>query len=293
MLKNLRIQYRFDRAMRRALFGKKGSGLTADNINDIFIGLGDDSLRAEDPFVTTVLESAREAQGPILQCGSNPLTLLLAIIAQHRSQFLWTLDHNTSSANIYRSLLERYDIRAGKLLCAPAEAFGDHLFYVMDYKRLPNNIELVICDGSNVLPNGLRGVVRRIDAQLSHRCVFLVRNTRRPKDLDFAAKWAKEKNAPFVVNDRAEPFVKVALRDQTEAADLMADRVLTVWGGSAEPEELLKPGGRLASSARPDKPLELETARGKRPGRSRPKSEQVKPNVEKPPQLAVPKAAKV
>ncbi|MFK7913577.1 MAG: hypothetical protein AB8B93_06650 [Pseudomonadales bacterium] len=235
---NLGIQYRFDRAIRRALTGPAKGSLDGEVINDIFAGMGETSLAADDPFVTTALESAANVEGPVLQCGAGPMTLLLAIAMQRRSQYLWTLEHNTSWAHMLRSTLSRYDIRAGQILNAPAEAFGDHIWYVVDVKHLPRDIGLVVCDGSNVLPNGMRGVVRRLENHLSHRCVLLVRNTSRPKDLDFASKWAKSQSAPFILNDKGEPFVKIALRDQRTDNDLISDRVLTVYDGLREPGNL-------------------------------------------------------
>lgn len=225
----LRRQYQFDRAVRNALQRSDSIIGNRELIQDLLEGLGETSLTADDPYVITALENAAAAEGPVLQCGANPLTLLLAIVMQRRSQYLWTLEHSPSWAHMMRSLLERYDLRAGQVIQAPAEAFGDHIFYVLDAKQLPRDIAMVVCDGSNVLPNGLRGVVRRLPDHLSHRCVLLVRNTRRPKDLDFASKWAKSVNAPFILNDRGEPFVKIAMRDQTPDADRISDRVLTVY----------------------------------------------------------------
>lgn len=238
---NLSIQYRFDRAVRRALNSPGTASLSNDIVRDILTGLGETSLAADDPFVTTTLESATQSEGPVLQCGAGPMTLLLAIAMQRRSQYLWTLEHNASWAHMMRSILQRYDIRAGQVLNAPAEAFGDHIWYVVDVKHLPRDIGLVVCDGSNVLPNGMRGVVRRLQNHLSHRCVLLVRNTSRPKDLDFASKWAKSQSAPFILNDKGEPFVKIALRDQRTDSDLISDRVLTVYDGLREPGNLCQP----------------------------------------------------
>ncbi|MEM6707561.1 MAG: hypothetical protein AAF648_02125 [Pseudomonadota bacterium] len=233
-----RAQGRFERALRKALTQSDAAISDRELIQDLLDGLGETSLTADDPFVTTALESAAAANGPVLQCGANPLTLLLTLVMQTRGQYLWTLEHNPSWAAVVGGWLERYDLRAGQIVQGPAEAFGDHIFYVIDPKHLPRDVALVICDGSNVLPNGLRGVVRRLQPHLSHRCVLLVRNTKRPKDLDFASKWAKSVGAPFILNDKAEPFVKIALRDQTPDADRISDRVLTVYDGLTEPENL-------------------------------------------------------
>ncbi|MEM1437252.1 MAG: hypothetical protein AAGG11_24615 [Pseudomonadota bacterium] len=248
-LSALKREYRFDRALRAALRRKDGGAGDPELIQELLEGLGETSMTAADPFVTTALESALAADGPVLQCGANPLTMLLAIVMQRRNQYLWTLEHNPSWAQMLRSQLARYDLRAGQIIQAPAEAFGDHIFYVLDPRTLPGDIALVICDGSNVLPNGLRGVVRRLPKHLSHRCVLLVRNTRRPKDLDFAAKWARSVDAPFVLNDKGEPFVKIAMRDQTPDDDRISDRVLTVYDGLTEPEDLStrRPGAGTAA----------------------------------------------
>ena len=248
----LKRQHRFDRAMRSILSRSDGGLGKPELVQDLLDGLGETSLTADDPFVRSAIESAAKAEGPVLQCGANPLTLLLAIVMQHRSQYLWTLEHNPSWAHMLRSMLERYDLRAGQIIEGPAEAFGDHIFYVVDPKQLPRSIALVICDGSNVLPNGLRGVVRRLPNHLSHRCVLLVRNTRRPKDLDFASKWAKSIDAPFILNDKGEPFVKIAMRDQTPDNERISDRVLTVYDGLSEPEDLSarRPGAKKTAKRR-------------------------------------------
>jgi len=251
--KTLSRQYRFDRAIRAALTSGGPANLEPQWVTDILAGFGDTSLSAEDPYVTAVLTSAATIEGPILQCGAGPMTLLLALVMQRRSDYLWTLEHNPSWAQCLRSLMARYDIRSGNLLQAPAEAFGDHIWYVLDTKQLPREFGLVLCDASNVLPTGLRGVVRRLDKQLSQRCVLLVRNSTRPKDLDFASKWAKQRNAPFILNDKGDPFVKIALRNEAKEAQLAGDRALTIYDGVSEPTDLFagqRSPGQLAPVSR-------------------------------------------
>ena len=248
--KALGLQHRFDKAMRKAVTQRNAIVADKEVVQDIFNGLGETSLRADHPYVTTALENAAVVEGPVVQCGANPLTLLLAIIMQHRAEYLWTLEHNPSWAQMLGNVLKRYDIRAGQLIQAPAEAFGDHIWYVVDTKTLPRNIELILCDGSNVLPNGMRGVVRRLQNHLSPRCQLLVRNTVRPKDLDFASKWAKEQGAPFILNDKCEPFVKIALRDR-KADDLAEDRELTVYDKVAEAENIRLTPTTVAAQRKP------------------------------------------
>ena len=231
-------EYRFDRAVRSALKRTGTQPLKPEWIQAILDGFGDTSLKADDPYVTSALSAAATCEGPVLQCGAGPMTLLLAIVMQRRSEYLWCMEHNPSWAQSMRSVLKTYDLRAGQVVEAPAEAFGDHIWYVVDVRTLPKAFGVVLCDGSNVLPTGLRGVVRRMQGNLSERCVFLVRNTKRPKDLDFASKWAKSVSAPFVLNDVAEPFVKISMRDRAAVEELEADRVLTIYGDVSEPEPL-------------------------------------------------------
>ena len=233
-------EYRFDRAVRQALKRSGTKPLETEWIQAILDGFGDTSLQAEDPYVTSALAAAANADGPVLQCGAGPMTLLVALVMQRRSEYMWCLEHNPSWARSVQSLLSRYDLRAGQVIEAPAEAFGDHIWYVLDVRQLPRDIGLVLCDGSNVLPTGLRGVVRRAEGNLSERCIFLVRNTKRPKDLDFAAKWAKSVHAPFVLNDVSDPFVKITMRDKATVEELAANRVLTIYGDVSEPEPLFE-----------------------------------------------------
>ena len=81
-------QYRFDRAIREALTRGGRANLEPQWVADILAGFGDTSLSPQDPYVTAALSSAAEMEGPILQCGAGPMTLLLALVMQRQSDYL-------------------------------------------------------------------------------------------------------------------------------------------------------------------------------------------------------------
>jgi hypothetical protein len=193
---------------------------------------GDNLPASRVPYIRTSIAEAARAAGPILQCGSSLSSILIGALchqAQARAKHLWILEHDPHWGGVIRSWLEQYEISKAHVISAPAEQFDGFVWYVLDTSRLPDNFDLVLCDGSAALPSSARGVMERISDRLDHRCVILARNARRPRDLKHLADWAKSVKAPFIIQDATEPYAKIALRDQRADSDHTEDRLNTVY----------------------------------------------------------------
>lgn len=228
-------QYQMDRQLRR-LFETVPNGLSEEQLIELWQTWGDNLPASRLPYIRTSISEAARCPGPILQCGSSLSSILIGILchqAEAPAKHLWILEHDPHWGNVIRSWLERYEISKAHVISAPADQFDDFVWYVLDTSRLPKNFALVLCDGSAALPSSAKGVVQRMSDHLDHRCVILARNTKRPRDLKHLASWAKSRRAPFLVQDAAEPFVKVALRDQRPDSDHQQERLNTVYSAQA------------------------------------------------------------
>jgi hypothetical protein len=224
-----------DRRLRN-LFETLPNGLPEEQLMDLWQIWGDTLPASRVPYIRTSIAEAARCAGPILQCGSSLSSILIGILchqAQAPGKHLWILEHDPHWGGLIRSWLEQYEISKAHVISAPVEQFDGFVWYVLDASRLPKNFALVLCDASAALPSSARGVVERVSKHLDHRCVILARNAKRPRDLKVLADWAKSRKAPFLIQDAAEPFVKIALRDLRPDSDHQEERLNTVYSKQA------------------------------------------------------------
>ena len=222
----------FDRHLRsfRASLPEAPSDELIDNL---FAAWGDRLSSERRDYIQRCLAEATRASGPILQCGSGLLSVLIGLVCQHANapgKRLWVLEHDPHWGNLARSWLEARDIKHAHIIYAPAEQFNGFLWYVLDPSRLPNDFALVLSEASAALPGSARGVVSRMAKQFGNRCVILAGNARRPKDLKFLADWAKSQGAPFVMQEGEHPYLKIALRDRRPESAHEEGRLNTAFG---------------------------------------------------------------
>ena len=231
-----RRQYAMDAHLRDA-FEALPNGLSEDQLTDLWRLWGDNLPASRVPYIRTCIVEAARCPGPILQCGSGLSSILIGILCHQASaptKHLWILEHDPHWGSVVRSWLEQYEISKAHVISAPVDQFDGFVWYVLDAKRLPANFALVLCDATSALPSSARGVVERVYDHLDHRCVILARNAKRPRDLKNLADWAKSRRAPIVVQDGAEPYVKIALRDQRADSGHEEERLNTVYSKQAK-----------------------------------------------------------
>lgn len=202
-------------------------------IGKLFAAWGDRLKDERRHYIQRCLAEATRATGPILQCGSGLLSVLIGMVCQQSddpAKRLWVLEHDPHWGNLARSWLEARDIKHAHIIYAPAEQFDGYLSYVLDPSRLPSNFALVLSEASAALPGSTRGVVTRMADHLGNRCVILGRNARRPKDLKFLADWAKSQGAPVVLQEGEHPYLKIALRDRRPESAHEDGRLNTAFG---------------------------------------------------------------
>ncbi|MDH3640633.1 MAG: hypothetical protein OES38_00945 [Gammaproteobacteria bacterium] len=243
-----RRQLRMDRQL-RGMFDSLPDGLSEDQIIELWQTWGDDVSPSRVPYIRTSIVEAARASGPILQCGSGLSSLLIGILchqAEAPGKNLWILEHDPHWGSVIRSWLAQYEITKAHVISAPAEQFDGFVSYVMDTSRMPGNFSLALCEASSALPSSARGIVERMGEHFDHRCVILARNAKRPRDLKYLADWAKSRRAPFLIQDAAEPYAKIALRDQRPDSDHEQERLNTVYGNQATGKPAAAPAAKTS-----------------------------------------------
>jgi hypothetical protein len=214
-------QHGIDRSIQQLL--KTGEPLSGSRTAELYALWGDPLSPADEQFLRSCLAEARSARGPILQCGASLLTLILGALCSSGASpagALWCLEQDRHWANLIRSWLTEYRIRAAHVIQSQARLFDDHVWYAVDPGRLAKSYGLVICDGSRSTPKGVVGAVQRLEERLDDYFTILARNVKETAVLRSLNDWAKRRDAKFAVIDKQEGFVK--LTRQVDAKDSMA-----------------------------------------------------------------------
>lgn len=209
----------FDRCMRK-LAVAEDQVLPFAAVAELFACWGDPLSQSDESYLRSCLAEAARAAGPIVQCGTSALTLVLGSLcsasAQHSKQ-LWCLEDNTHHANMTRSWLTQYQLGSAHVIASRAHLFDGYVWYAVDTERLAEGIALVLCEGARATPGGAVGALNRLGDRLAADCTILARRVTRSEDLKQLNAWARANQASFVIVDRREGFVKISRR--SAAAD--------------------------------------------------------------------------
>lgn len=201
----------FDRCMRR-LGQDPADPAPFAAVAELFAHWGDPLSQSGESYVRSVIAHAAQARGPIVQCGSSVLTLVLGAVCHadaEKAKQLWSLEHDTHWANTMRSWLTQYQLGAAHVIASRAHLFDGYVWFAVDTTRLPDQVSLLFCDGARATPNGMVGALNRLQGRLADEFTVLGRRVIRPEDLKQVHLWAKTHDARCVVVDREEGFVKV------------------------------------------------------------------------------------
>jgi len=209
----------FDRCMRKLSFADD-QPVPLALVTELHAHWGDPLSQSEESYLRSCLAQAAAAQGPIVQCGANLMSLVLGSLchtAPRNGRQLWCLEHDVHWANTIRSWLTQYRIGSAHIITSRAHLFDGYVWYAVDASRLADQVSLVLCEGARATPGGILGTLSRLEARLASDCTILARHVTRADDLRRLNEWAKARGASCVIVDRQEGFVKVSLRGVAQA----------------------------------------------------------------------------
>ena len=146
---------------------------------------------------------AREADGPILECGSGLSTICMAAAAKHD---IYVLEHDEIFAAAIRENIEKLGITNVKLIYAPLKDFGEYEWYGVN-EYLPE-MSMIFCDGPPRSTKGHRAGIERVADRLRPGgvMVFDDYDTRKIKAiigaLDLQERMINEDGRPFYIGTR-------------------------------------------------------------------------------------------
>lgn len=209
----------FERTVRQ-LRAAPVDALPAALVSELYAYWGDPPTPASESYLRSCIAEAARARGPVVQCGSSVMTLLLGHLCQASDdprRQLWCLEHDPHWANLVRSWLTQFRIGATHVIGARPQLFDGYSWYAVDPQRLADRIGLLICDGGRATPAGLIGALERLGERMAEDGVILARQVTRAQDLQQVTAWAKAHGASCVVIDKAEGFLKIT-RSRPETA---------------------------------------------------------------------------
>lgn len=140
-------------------------GEPGDEVLERLVAGWDNPAAGDLDYLRAVIDVAREARGPILECGSGLTTFLLAAFA---SEPVWTLEGDERWYGRVAAELQRAGLHSAHVVYAPLRAYDGFHWYQLP-EGLPASFSAVVCDGPAA--GGLEGGRVGLMALLGERIV--------------------------------------------------------------------------------------------------------------------------
>ena len=203
--------WKFDRAMRRFVGSLAGPDLSLNLLGEL-VANWNNTWSAQVEYIRAFLQAARQAPGPILECGSGLSTLLLGAIAERTGQCVWSLEHEPAWLDKVERSLARYEINSVTLCLSPLIDYGPYAWYEPPLSKMPVDFALIVCDGPPGSTRGGRyGALPVMKSRCRPGCTVLLDDASRPSEQVVLQRWAAELGAPFAIEGETKPYGRVTL----------------------------------------------------------------------------------
>ncbi len=180
-------------------------------LSDLVYGWAN-SWSVKPEYIAAFLRGAREADGPILECGSGLSTVLLGLVAQRTGNQVWSLEHDHEWAKRTRDALRRFRITSVELCVTELRDYGSFTWYDSPAARMPTDFALVVCDGPpGRTPGGRYGLLPILGPHLKPGCTILLDDAARPMEREALARWAHELGVDFTICGADKPFATLVV----------------------------------------------------------------------------------
>lgn len=156
-------------------------------------GWGNEGFSAEYEYLQKIIELARTADAPVVECGSGLSTILIGLELQRRNQILFSLEHHSDWAGRVRREVANARLKNVKLCEVPLCSFGAYSWYDLSQTPLPDQFAFVICDGPpGDTPGHRYGLLPILEPKLRTGCVIVLDDYQRAEERAVAARWVEE-----------------------------------------------------------------------------------------------------
>ena len=162
-------------------------------LGDLLVGWGNEGFAAQTDYLEEVSRQAARTSGPVLECGSGLTTIMLGLLAGRRGVQTWSLEHFPEWQARVTSVLERFEIPNVHICSAPLRSYGEFAWYDPPLAELPQEFQLVICDGPpGSTAGGRYGLLPVMGERLPAEAVILLDDATRPGEVEVLRRWTSE-----------------------------------------------------------------------------------------------------
>ncbi|MES1021760.1 hypothetical protein ABN584_02500 [Gloeocapsa sp. BRSZ] len=187
------LQYLFQRTIREITLMPIGQIPTRKMLANLQLGWGNYGFAANLDYLEEVAKRAIQASGPILECGSGLTTIILGLLAGRRGVEVYSLEHMPQWRSHVLNVLQKYQIPKVHVCLAPLRDYGNFAWYEPPLYVLPQQFELIVCDGPpGKTPGGRYGLLPIMKEYFSSENTVLLDDANRPGEMETLEKWIRE-----------------------------------------------------------------------------------------------------
>ena len=178
---------RYRGRMLGAVLEQIGENPTRTGMQRLVSSWGNEGWSADADYLLAIARYAKEAEGPILECGSGLSTLVAAACSPHP---VFSLEHAPEWLNRVRDAARRHSL-SPTLIEAPIVDRGDYSWYEVP-PGLPPWFSFVVCDGPpNFTKGGRYGLLPELSDRLAGS-VLLIDDVHVDEYRQTVEKWSQE-----------------------------------------------------------------------------------------------------
>lgn len=162
-------------------------------LNELSIGWGNEGFAAQTDYLEEVSRQAARTNGPVLECGSGLTTIMLGLLAGRRGVQTWSLEHFPEWQARVTKVVERFEVPNVQICSAPLRSYGEFTWYEPALSEMPEEFQLVICDGPpGATVGGRYGLLPVMGERLPPGSIILLDDATRPGELECLRRWTSE-----------------------------------------------------------------------------------------------------
>lgn len=158
-------------------------------IKKLVYSWGNTGWSAQQDYIETLIQYAKNSTGLIFECGSGLSTLVIGPIAKNRHLRMISFEHNVEWANRVQFQINKYKLTGNNILLRPLINYGDFDWYDIKDVNIPE-IGLCICDAPpGNTKGGRKGFLYLFKKSVRPGTVILVDDTIREAEQNMIEEW--------------------------------------------------------------------------------------------------------
>lgn len=119
----------------------------------------------------------------------------MAALTHRSGNPLIVLENNEDWYRYMKDILQRLGYDHVRLIHAPLRAYGAYHWYEVSPSALPEQIQVVVCDGPpGSIPGGRYGLMPVMQQQLAQDCIILLDDTHREAERSIITAWRNHRS---------------------------------------------------------------------------------------------------